>query len=184
MSCQSNSNKSSGYLPNSIGNINSLQVIIENELWQGAVGDTVRNYLTEFVEGLPQVEPLFSITQLPPSTYTGFARNYRSVLHLTLGDSSFVQFKKNRYAKPQFSVILSAKSNSELIDLFKEQAQNGSKKIKVTHAFATDYHFAVDGKAKISGMPLQYFWFAKIVTMKMIERGFDLTNPYVPELKF
>ena len=63
-------------------------------------------------------------------------------------------------------------------------ALNASRKIKITHNLISDYVFSVDEMAIFNEMPLQYFWFAKIVTMKMIERGFDLANPYVPELKF
>jgi hypothetical protein len=48
----------------------------------------------------------------------------------------------------------------------------------------SDYHFSFDPKVKFNGLPLQYFWFAKLITMKLIERGCDLKNPYVPECKF
>lgn len=47
-----------------------------------------------------------------------------------------------------------------------------------------DYHFAVDPKTQFNNLPLQYYWFAKIITMKMQERGCDIMNPYVPENKF
>lgn len=70
------------------------------------------------------------------------------------------------------------------IKVFKEPALNGSRKVKVTHAFSTDYHFAVDSKEKINGLPLQYFWFAKLISMRLSEKGTDLKNPYVPEAKF
>ena len=70
------------------------------------------------------------------------------------------------------------------IKIYKELAINSSRKIKITHNLMNDYQFSVDSLAVFNEMPLQFFWFAKIVTMKMIERGFDLGNPYVPELKF
>jgi hypothetical protein len=59
-----------------------------------------------------------------------------------------------------------------------------SRKIKITHNNSNDYSFSVDSVAVFNEMPLQFFWFAKLITMKMVERGFDLSNPYVPELKF
>lgn len=70
------------------------------------------------------------------------------------------------------------------IKLYKELAINSSRKIKITHNLLNDYLFSVDSMAVFNEMPLQYFWFAKIVTMKMVEKGFDFSNPYVPELKF
>jgi len=69
------------------------------------------------------------------------------------------------------------------IKLYKEPAINGSRKIKITHSMTNDYHFSVDQKARFNSLPLQYYWFAKIITMKM-QRGCDLMNPYVPEIKF
>lgn len=53
------------------------------------------------------------------------------------------------------------------IKLFKEPAINNSRKIKITHN-ADDYHFAVEAKARENNLPLQYFWFAKLITMKLI----------------
>lgn len=70
------------------------------------------------------------------------------------------------------------------IKCFKDPALNGSRKIKVTHSLATDYHFSVEPKAHFNGLPLQYYWFAKLITMKLIEKGCDLNNPYIPEAKF
>jgi hypothetical protein len=70
------------------------------------------------------------------------------------------------------------------IKLFREPALNNSRKIKVTHNETNDYHFAVDPKTRINGVPLQYFWFAKLINMKLIERGCELNNPYVPDAVF
>ena len=70
------------------------------------------------------------------------------------------------------------------IKIYKELAMNCSRKIKITHGANQDYYFALDQKARINDMPAQFYWFAKIVTMKMIDRGCDIKNPYVPELKF
>lgn len=53
------------------------------------------------------------------------------------------------------------------IKLFKEPAINHSRKIKITHK-ADDYHFSFEPKAREKNLPLQYFWFAKLITMKLI----------------
>ena len=68
--------------------------------------------------------------------------------------------------------------------MFKEPALNGFRKIKVTHDFLVDHHFAVDPKVKINGFPLQYYWFAKIITNKLLSKGYDFTAPYIPEQGF
>lgn len=108
------------YQLKSLGNINTLQVIIENDLWNEEVGEEIRNYFAAPVDGLPQEEPLFSMNQMPPSTYTDFARRYRTFLHVTIGDSSKVSIKLNPYAKPQVGAFVVGKNKEEVIQLVKE----------------------------------------------------------------
>ena len=45
------------YLPASVGPINSLAVVIDNDLWEGSVGDTIRRYFAAPIDGLPNEEP-------------------------------------------------------------------------------------------------------------------------------
>lgn len=121
-SCE-NSGGSDAYLLKSLGNINTLQVIAENDLWNGEVGEEIRKYFAAPVDGLPQEEPLFSMNQMPPSTYTDFARKYRTFLHVTIGDSSAVSIKKNPYAKPQVGAFIIGKDKQDVIRLLEENHQ-------------------------------------------------------------
>ena len=52
------------------------------------------------------------------------------------------------------------------IKLFKQPAIKNSRKFKITQ-FDDDYHFSVEAKARENNLPLQYFWFAKLITMKL-----------------
>ncbi len=47
------------------GKINTISVIIDDQLWNGDVGDSIRNKFAAPVIGLPQEEPLFNINQYP-----------------------------------------------------------------------------------------------------------------------
>ena len=59
-SCNNNGER---LLSESSGNINSLSIVIDNELWQGSVGEKIRSILGAAVYGLPQDEPLFTMHQ-------------------------------------------------------------------------------------------------------------------------
>ena len=59
----------------SSGKINTLSVIITNQLWSGEVGDTIRNKFAAPVDGLPQQEPLFNISQYDPKLFEGWTDN-------------------------------------------------------------------------------------------------------------
>ena len=69
------SGKKSTYLPQAIGPVNSLIVVMENDLWEGAVGNKVREHFAEAVYGLPWDEPSFTINQIPASVFSGTIRN-------------------------------------------------------------------------------------------------------------
>ena len=69
--------KDTRILSDSSGNINQLTVVIDNQMWEGEVGEAIRTRFAAPVDGLPQEEPLFSLSQIPPETFTGFVRNSR-----------------------------------------------------------------------------------------------------------
>ncbi len=117
LSCDSSGNKKSTFRQKSVGNINSLQIIISNDLWTDSVGDEIRKYFAAPVNGLPQDEPLFSINQMAPSTFTGFVRSNRIFLHITLGDKDEVKISKDPFARPQTGAIITAKTKEGLIEL-------------------------------------------------------------------
>lgn len=118
--CNESGKKDTSYLPKSLGNINTLQVITPNDLWNSGVGEEIRTHFAAPADGLPQDEPLFSMNQMPPETYTGFARKYRLVLYVTLGEEEKVELKKNAYSKPQTLVFVTAKTEGDLIRLIGE----------------------------------------------------------------
>lgn len=125
ISCnETNGKRDTSYLSKSVGNINSLQVIIENDLWNGTVGEEIRNEFAAPVDGLPQDEPLYSMNQMPPATYTDFARKYRLFLHATIGTENKVNLVRDLYAKPQTGVIITATSEEKLIELLKENYES------------------------------------------------------------
>ena len=72
------------YKPESIGAINSLGVVIENDLWEGPVGDKLREHFAAPVVGLTWDAPLFSMEQMPQKVFTGTTRYRRAALFVSL----------------------------------------------------------------------------------------------------
>ncbi|GAB5400742.1 MAG: DUF4837 family protein [Aureisphaera sp.] len=121
--CQqsSDSKRDVSILTDSVGRINGLQVVISNDLWNGPVGEKVREHFAGLVDGLPQQEPLFTINQLNPDVFDGFARKYRTFIHVKLGDKDTVILKKNSYAKPQIGAFITGTSEEKIIELIDNQ---------------------------------------------------------------
>jgi len=114
ISCN-NSGNGEPFKQKSVGNINSLQVVIEDDLWNGPVGETIRNHFASPTDGLPQEEPLFSMRQMKPSAFSGFAQSNRLFLHVSLGENEKTSIANNSFAKPQTGAIIISKTEEGLI---------------------------------------------------------------------
>ena len=78
ISCQSDVSKA--YVPESNGNINALTVVMNNSLWEGRLGNNIKESLMEPYEGLPFDEPKYDLYYLQPSIFKGFARSSRNII--------------------------------------------------------------------------------------------------------
>ena len=125
-----NSNSHKVYKPQSSGNINDLSVVIDNNLWESSVGETIRSTIGAPLYGLPQDEPQFTLRQLPTSVFTGFVKNTRLVLKITKGAAASTKFYKNPYASPQRMIVVSGMTNQEISDQFITNQDMISKSFK------------------------------------------------------
>ncbi|MFD2563539.1 DUF4837 family protein [Aquimarina rubra] len=124
------SEKINGSLAQSVGKINELAVVVENDLWKGSLGDTIRKYFGAEVPGLPQEEPLFSMRQLPPEAFTGISRRNRLFLKIQIGDEPKVYVANNQYATPQLGYVITGVNNDEIISLIQERSEGMIAKYK------------------------------------------------------
>lgn len=122
MLCSCNT-KGSGekYVKESVGAINSLSLVMDNELWNTEVGDEVRKYFAAPVDGLPWEEPVFSIRQIPVEVFNGIARSGRNILLITK-DSAAFSITENVYAKPQKIARIQGEDSETLIKLIRKHA--------------------------------------------------------------
>lgn len=121
--CEDIAKDDKGIQAESSGNINNLSVIVEKELWNGEIGEAIRNHLAGPVDGLPQEEPLFSLSQMPPESFAGFVRRNRIFLKIEKGPSAKVQVAEDPFAKPQTGIVITGESNAEISELIDENAE-------------------------------------------------------------
>ena len=125
------------FLPSSTGGINSLMVVMDTELWKGAVGDKIREHFAAQVLGLPQAEPIFSITQIPPQVFKGAVTHSRSVLFVEQDTLSLAHIKSNVYAEPQKVAVIKGETYNDLagnIDKLSAQAISAFKNVEIKEA--------------------------------------------------
>lgn len=124
VSCNENGDKKAErILSDSSGNINQITVVIENNLWEGAVGEAIRENFAAAVKGLPQEEPMFSLSQIPPKTFGGFVRRNRSFISVQEGKEADARIIKDLYARPQTGVIISGENPEDLIRVINESSE-------------------------------------------------------------
>lgn len=126
--CNNGGSKGKRILSSSSGNINSLSVVIDNELWEGSIGEQIRSILGAAVYGLPQDEPLFSMRQMPTVVFSDFATKNRTILKIEKGKLADTRFFKNVYATPQKLILVSGKTNKEINE---QLVQNAEKIVTV-----------------------------------------------------
>ncbi|MGY5845951.1 DUF4837 family protein [Salegentibacter sp. HM20] len=131
ISCNDSNEKSDRVLTDSSGNINQVTVVIENDLWEGEVGESIRRNLAASVEGLPQEEPLFSLSQIPPSTFSGFVRKNRLFLKVEESADTAVNVVSNVYSRPQTGVIVRG-DKQQISDLLDKEGENIVRLFKQT----------------------------------------------------
>lgn len=94
----------------SSGKINSISVVIDDNLWYGVIGDSIRNKFARPVDGLPKEEPLFDINQYPTHLMEGFMTKSRTIIVIKKADKNSFEIKKDQYATPQNVFHISGKS--------------------------------------------------------------------------
>jgi hypothetical protein len=122
VSCGDNKSSNKKMLLDSSGSINNVSVVIENELWEGSIGDAIRNVLAAPIYGLPQDEPTFTISQIPPTVFSGFVTKNRTVLKIEIGKTAGIDISGNVYAQPQKVIVVSGKSREEIINGINDNA--------------------------------------------------------------
>ena len=98
------------------GEINTISVLIDDQLWKGEIGDSVRNKFASSVIGLPQEEPQFTINQYPIKFLEGFVVNSRNSIVIKKEAVGRFEIKKNEFATPQNVFYISGRNTIEIID--------------------------------------------------------------------
>lgn len=136
------------YLPNSIGKIDEVLVLMNENNWNGEPGEAFKEKFAAAYLVLPQAEPIFS---LRPKIYKQFNRlmqKYRNIIIVSTldeedeiaelmkntlgkenvekvkqGSTTFFSAKKNVWAEPQTVILIFAPDKNELISRIKNRGE-------------------------------------------------------------
>ncbi len=131
-SCKESEADKKAILPESNGRINSVSFFIDEALWNGEIGDTIRKKFAAPVDGLPQEEPLFNLNQYPTKIFEGFARKSRSIVYVAKGQKASFSAQTDKYAKPQKVFFITGKNNEEILHILEEKTPEIIQSIKAS----------------------------------------------------
>lgn len=121
-SCKEEASNNKG-LSESSGNINNISIFIDEPLWNGEIGDSLRKKLAAPVDGLPQEEPLFNINQYPTKIFNGFVKKGRNIIVVQKTDKTGFGTSKDLYAAPQNVFFISGKTTEDLLSVIESKAK-------------------------------------------------------------
>lgn len=107
-------------LRESIGKINKVMVVAKISDWTGDVGEEIRSSFGELMVGLPQSEPILSVSQVAPNGFSSMMKASRNILIISEGETENFSVKKNLYANPQTIVYVQAKDDASIIKILQE----------------------------------------------------------------
>ena len=129
------------YKPESLGSINSLAVVMEDHLWEGEVGDKVREYFAAPLVGLTWDEPTFSIDHMPQRVFTGITRQRRAVLFVAVDTLNIAHVKTDLYARPQKVAVIKGTNREEVMKELDESAESMIAEIRQMEIEETQKRF-------------------------------------------
>ena len=151
-------------LVSSSGRMNNLLIVIDNKLWNGAVGDSLREIITTPVLGLPQEEAQFSIIQVSPDKFGNIFRTNRNLLFVGIDSTDSYGVKNNIYAQPQVAMTITGTDNNTLLSEISKHKKD-----------IIDVYKAADLNLFSSRLTSDHWDMNKIKTMSQL--GFELKIP-------
>jgi hypothetical protein len=112
--------------------INTISVIIDDQLWNSEVGDSIRNKFASPVLGLPQEEPLFTLKQFPLKLFEGFSTGSRNMIIIKKSDKNLFEIRVNEFAETQNSIHISGKSTNEILFLLEKHTPEIIRRMRET----------------------------------------------------
>jgi hypothetical protein len=112
-----------GLRPVVTGGSGEVLVLINDELWESAVGDTLQSILNDTQLGLPQDEPVLDIIHITHNAFGSMFKTHRSILDLRVSTKvkeNGIAVKDEFYAKTQSFMKIETDSKKAMIDLLTE----------------------------------------------------------------
>ncbi|SHM87500.1 DUF4837 family protein [Polaribacter sp. KT 15] len=107
-------------LRDSLGKVNKVLVVTKASDWNGDLGSEIRNSFGEILVGLPQAEPILSVSQIAPNGFGSMMKVSRNIMIIGEGEKEEFYIKRNVYAQPQIIVYVYGTDDASISKVFNE----------------------------------------------------------------
>ncbi|WP_010255681.1 DUF4837 family protein [Myroides injenensis] len=173
ISCSKNDSKEN--LPISTGNYNHVLITINDNLWQGNVGDSIRNYLAAYLDRIVPFEPLFSLEHITPNQFSGHNKLARNIIVFSDNHNEMIyNIEKNKFSNPQNYIVVLADSKENLITNFVSNVDSIIKAVHLTEleAFQNALNHEVLHKEDLISSPFNVN-IQLPLSFKLVQKGKD-----------
>lgn len=108
------SEKETKTLPPMTGGLNELVLVLDEPLWEGAVGDSIRMVLGGQVPGINWKEPLFDLVQIPKKAFSRIFETHRNLILFQQGTTANVGFQNDYFSEGQLAAVVTYQNPKEL----------------------------------------------------------------------
>lgn len=108
----------------SFGDRNEVVLVLDDSLWIGSFGDSIRSHLARTTTISGNTEPIFTLLQLDPKIFTSKAKLARNIVLFSTNNQYEFLLQKSVYATPQNFFFLRAENTEDLLKMFKKNADS------------------------------------------------------------
>lgn len=119
--------------------INSLAIAINDQLWNGEIGDSLRKKFAAPVDGLSQEEPLFTIQQFPIRLFDTHKASHTNLILIKKEEKSSYRLINDRFRNPQNLVLISGKTIGEIINHIEQNGDSLVTRFRETEIKRNQY---------------------------------------------
>ena len=113
-------------LPNVSGKAGEVIIVIDQNVWEGEVGDGLRTLLASDCPFLPQKEPLYTLVNITPAAFTNIFQIHRNLLLVDIShdaDSAKVEYRSDVWASPQCVITVKAKDSASALSIIQDSGK-------------------------------------------------------------
>lgn len=112
-------------VPSSSGNPYEVMVVVDDEnMWDGYVGEAMRQVLQHPIPMLPQEEASFHISHIPEAHYDRITKLFRNVVLIRVNEhfsEPRIKLERNVYSYPQLVMTIQGPSENEISTFITEE---------------------------------------------------------------